>query len=212
MTPGMPKKPTAAAPLAQHFAVADAIAALFRPHVEVVVHDLVSMTIAHIANPLSRRKPGDSSSADRFPDEALRQPVIGPYRKTSTDGRNMRSVTAVLRDPQGKPHGMLCINFDVSMLERVQDSLGALAFLPASPEPQTFFHDSWRQALEQMVRGYETTAGMSAMALDAAGRRELIRQIHDARILDIRNAAPAVAERLGISRASLYKYLKDARD
>ncbi|MET0288709.1 MAG: PAS domain-containing protein [Pseudoxanthomonas sp.] len=207
----MPKTRTAAPLLAPYFAVADAIATLFKPHVEVVLHDLRTMKIAHIANPITKRKSGDSSSMDRFPEETLEQPVIGPYRKTGPDGRNMRSVTAVLRDEQAHVHGMLCINFDVSMLERVQDSLGAFAFLPASPEPQTFFHDSWRQALEQIVCLHETATGMSAMALDASGRRALIMQIRDARILDIRNAAPAVASRLGISRASLYKYLKDIR-
>lgn len=199
-------------PLAAYFAVADAIALLFKPHVEVVVHDLRSMTIAHIANPFGKRKAGDSSRDERFPDKTLEQPVIGPYRARGADGRNMRSVTAVLRQGRSPAHGMLCINFDVALLERVQDSLAALAFLPAPPEPQTFFHDSWRQALEQIVARHEAATGMSAMALDAAGRRALIVQIHEARILDVRNAAPAVASRLGISRASLYKYLRELRD
>lgn len=207
----MSKKGLTVSALVPYFAVADAVAALFRPHVEVVVHDLVSMTIAYIANPISRRKPGDSSSSDRFPDEELKQPVIGPYRKTNPDGRDLRSVTAVLRDPQGQPQGMLCINFDVSMLQRVQDSLAALAFLPESPEPKTFFHDHWRSGLEQIVRSYESVAGLPAMTLDSGSRRELIRQIHEAGILDVRNAAPAVADRLGISRASLYKYLREYR-
>ncbi|KAF1722247.1 helix-turn-helix transcriptional regulator [Pseudoxanthomonas wuyuanensis] len=207
----MPNRPSPAASLAPHFPVADAIAALFRPHVEVVVHDLLTMKIAHIANPISKRKVGDSSSGDRFPDEALVQHVIGPYRKTNTDGRNMRCITAVLRDEKGNPHGMLCVNFDVTMLERVRDSLETLAFLPPSPEPERFFHDNWRQVLEQIVSNHETGLGMSARALDATGRRELIARLHEARILDIRNAAPAVASRMGISRALLYKYLKEVR-
>ncbi|MDG2524193.1 PAS domain-containing protein [Stenotrophomonas sp. HITSZ_GD] len=206
----MPKRPDAAA-LAPYFPVADAVAALFRPHVEVVVHDLVAMKIAHIANALSKRKVGDSSSDDRFPDHALAQPVIGPYRKANTDGRHMRCITVVIRDEKERPRGMLCINFDVTMLERVRDSLGTLAFLPASPEPENFFHDSWRQVLEQIVSGHEAELGMSARALDAAARRELIARLHAARILDIRNAAPVVAARLGISRALLYKHLKEIR-
>lgn len=208
----MPNRPSPAASLAPHFPVADAIVALFRPHVEVVVHDLLTMKIAHIANPISKRKVGDSSSGDRFPDETLTQPVIGPYRKTNTDGRNMRCITAVIRDEKGNPRGMLCVNFDVTMLERVRDSLGTLAFLPPSPEPESFFHDNWRQVLEQIVSHHETALGMSARALDANGRRELIARLHEARILDIRNAAPAVASRIGISRALLYKYLKEIRE
>lgn len=207
----MPNRPSRVASLAPHFPVADAIAALFRPHVEVVVHDLRAMKIAHIANPISKRKVGDSSSGDRFPDEALMQQVIGPYRKTNTDGRNLRCITAVIRDEKGHPHGMLCVNFDVTMLERVRDSLGTLAFLPPSPEPESFFHDNWRQVLERIVGDHETGLGMSVRALDTTGRRELIARLHEARILDIRNAAPAVASRMGISRALLYRYLKEIR-
>jgi len=207
----MPNRPRRVAALAPHFPVADAIAALFRPHVEVVVHDLVTMKIAHIANPISKRKVGDSSSGDRFPDEALEHQVIGPYRKTHTDGRNMRCITAVIRNEKGHPHGMLCVNFDVTMLERVRDSLGTLAFLPPSPEPESFFHDNWRQVLERIVSNHETEQGMSARALDAPGRRELISRLYTAGILDIRNAAPVVAGRIGISRALLYRYLKEIR-
>lgn len=207
----MPQRPEPASLLAPYFPVADAVAALFRPHVEVVVHDLVAMRIAHIANPLSKRKVGDSSREDRFPEHALAQPVIGPYRKTNPDGRHMRSITVVIRDGQARPAGMLCINFDVTMLERVRDSLGTLAFLPASPEPENFFHDNWRQVLEQLVSQKEAAAGMSARAFDSGSRRTLIARLREAGILDIRNAAPAVAGRLGISRALLYKYLKDIR-
>ncbi|HEV7271950.1 helix-turn-helix transcriptional regulator [Pseudoxanthomonas sp.] len=208
----MPNRSPRAAALAPHFPVADAIAALFRPHVEVVVHDLLTMKIAHIANPISKRKVGDSSSGDRFPDEALTHQMIGPYRKTQADGRNMRCMTAVLRDEKGHPHGMLCINFDVGMLERVRESLGTLAFLPPSPEPESFFHDNWRQVLERIVSNHETEQGMSVRALDTSGRLTLIARLHEAGILDIRNAAPAVASRMGISRALLYRYLKNVRE
>ncbi|WP_058835292.1 helix-turn-helix transcriptional regulator [Luteimonas abyssi] len=207
----MPKTTSTKTDLSVHVPVADAIAALFHPHVEVVIHDLATLTIAHIANPISKRRAGDSSAADRFPDTTLEQAVIGPYRTTTSTGRNLRSITAVLRNGQDAPHGMMCVNFDVSVLEDVQTRLAGLAFLPGFAEPRTFFHDTWRQTLEQIVRTYETEEGRPATALDAAGRTALIQRIDDARIFDVRNAAPTVAARLGISRASLYKYLKQTR-
>ncbi|MFM6853747.1 MAG: PAS domain-containing protein, partial [Sphingopyxis sp.] len=51
----------AAALLQSHFATADGIALLFAPYVEVVIHDLSTQLVAHIANPMSHRRPGDSS-------------------------------------------------------------------------------------------------------------------------------------------------------
>lgn len=41
--------------------IADGIAALFFPSVEVVIHDVEAGTVAYIANNLSKRKPGDDA-------------------------------------------------------------------------------------------------------------------------------------------------------
>jgi len=198
--------------LTRFFPIADAVAALFRPHVEVVIHDLDTNTIAYIANPISKRHVGDSSLGDRFDEATLKQNVIGPYRKVNRDGRNLRSSTAVLRDDTGLPVAMMCINFDVSALERIGEQVASLAFLPGSLEPHApFFHDNWRQALERAVSNHENRAGVAASGLDSNARRQLIAELDAAGLLNVRNAPAAAAERLRLSRATLYKYLKEIR-
>jgi predicted transcriptional regulator YheO len=194
------------------FPVADAVAVLFRPHVEVVIHDLARGTIAYIANPISRRQAGDSSAGDRFDEAALEQEVIGPYRKVNRDGHNLRSATAVLRDEHAQPIAMMCINFDVSVLERIGEQVASLAFLPGSLEPHApFFHDNWRQALERAIGAFETRAGVATALMDPDTRRRLIGELDAAGLLSVRNAPAVVAERMSMSRAGLYSYLKDVR-
>ncbi|MBB6241883.1 PAS domain-containing protein [Rhodanobacter sp. MP1X3] len=209
----MPKRTKIAqAKFASYFPVADAIATLFRPHVEVVIHDLSSLKVAYIANSISRRRIGDSSVADQVSEESLAQAVIGPYRKVNKDGRNLRSVTAVIRDADQQPAAMMCINFDVSTLERIRDEVSALAFLPESLEPHApFFHDNWRQALERLVQEVEREEGIPVKSFNTSLRFALIEKISDSGFLSMRNAPPVVAERVGISRAALYKYLKEIR-
>lgn len=209
----MPKRTKSAqAKFAAYFPVADAIATLFRPHVEVVIHDLSSLKVAYIANSISRRRIGDSSEADQVSEESLAQAVIGPYRKVNKDGRNLRSVTAVIRDADQQPAAMMCINFDVSTLERIRDEVSALAFLPESLEPHApFFHDNWRQALERLVQEVEREEGIPVKSFNTSLRFALIEKISDSGFLSMRNAPPVVAERVGISRAALYKYLKEIR-
>lgn len=198
--------------LTRYFPIADAVAALFKPHVEVVIHDLAAARIAYIANAFSRRRVGDSSAGDRFDEVVLEQDVIGPYRKVNRDGRNLRSITATLRDDKARPIAMMCINFDVSVLERIGEQVASLAFLPGSLEPHApFFHDNWRQALERTVCEFEAAQGMATSLMDAAMRRQLISELDASGLLTVRNAAPVVAQRLGISRASLYSDLKEVR-
>lgn len=200
------------AEFAAYLPIADAIALLFRPHVEVVIHDLSALKIAYIANPISNRRIGDSSAADQVAADNLAHEVIGPYREVNKDGRNLRSVTAVIRDADQQPAAMMCINFDVSTLERVRDEVAALAFLPESLEPHApFFHDNWRQSLERLVHGLERKQGMPAKSFNTRTRFALIEEISNSGFLSIRNAPPIVAERIGISRAALYRYLREIR-
>lgn len=198
--------------LDRHIATAEAIALLFKPHIEVVLHDLATSTIAHIVNPYSRRAVGDSSLGDAAPVENFDQSVIGPYRKVNPDGRNLRSITAVLRDDDGAPVGLMCINFDVSLLETIGDQIGALAFLPGSLEPHApLFHDNWRQAIERVFTAAENECGMTLKAFDKAQRIALLERLEAGGLLGIRNAPVMVAERLGVSKAALYTYIKHFR-
>ena len=72
--------------LARYSAIADGIVVLFPPYTEVVIHDLNTQTVVHVANNQSKRELGDESSLDDIefdPDES----VIGPYEKLGWDGR-----------------------------------------------------------------------------------------------------------------------------
>ncbi|WP_158544954.1 helix-turn-helix transcriptional regulator [Dyella monticola] len=204
---------TKRAALTRFFPVADAVAALFKPHVEVVIHDLTTNQIAYIVNAFSKRRVGQSSADDRFDESTLKRDVIGPYRKVNRDGHNLRSVTATLRDDEARPMAMMCINFDVSALEHIGEQVASLAFLPGSLEPHApFFHDNWRQALERAIGSFEARAGVAAPLMDPGTRRQLISELDAAGLLNVRNAPAVVAERMSISRAGLYGYLKSIRE
>jgi predicted transcriptional regulator YheO len=198
--------------LRSYYPIATAISGLFHPQVEVVIHDLKTEKIAFIVNPISKRKIGDSSLGDQFPDTALEGVVIGPYRKVNRDGRNLRCITAVIRDVNETPVAVMCINFDVSRLEDVADQIKALAFLPGSLEPHApFFHDNWRQALERAVEEQESSASVPIKTMDTEQRVQFIRRLEAGGLLNVRNAPSVVAEKMGMSRAALYKHLKTIR-
>lgn len=208
----MTTPPEAWSRLPSYFPIAEAIAGLFRPHVEVVIHDLATTSVAYIANPISKRRPGDSSLGDQPPENSLTQDVIGPYRKVNRDGRNLRSITAVIRDDDANPVALMCMNFDVSLLEQIGGQIASLAFLPGSLEPHApLFHDNWRQSLERAMDDYEGLCGMAVAAMNTAQRIELLARLDKEGLLSIRNAPTIVAERIGISRAALYKHLKAIR-
>ncbi len=193
--------------------VADAIALVFQPHAEVVIHDLGKGSIHHIANGFSRRRSGDSSLTELEDIASLDQPVIGPYGKVNWDGRKLKSISAALYDGEGRPVGLLCINVDVSMVEALHAAAGAfLRLADQDARPSVLFENDWREDVNGIVGQFLSERGLSLAALSAAERAELIALLDARGLFAVRNAAPYIAGLLKLSRATLYKTLKIARD
>lgn len=197
--------------LSAYVPICDAIARLYAPHVEVVLHDLRSDTIHYIANCFSKRRAGDSA-LNELADIDRADTVIGPYAKTNWDGRRLKSVSTVLRDDDGEPVGLLCINQDVEALAGVIDQLSGLLGDPVPLAPvAALFSGDWRERINEHVGSFlasenATLAGLSSGQLDG-----LIAHLDRAALFEIRNATPYVADVLGLSRATLYNRLKRIR-
>lgn len=80
--------------LENYKAIADSIALLLYPHAEVIVHELRSQTVVHIANNFSQRELGDDSAIDHELADLLNGVNLGPYE--SSTGTARRSVPSVL--------------------------------------------------------------------------------------------------------------------
>ncbi len=140
--------------LSLYIPVADVVARLLHPNAEVVIQEVSTDRVYHIANPFSCRKPGDISllklGAEDLEGEA---DIIGPYEKAGEKGQTIRSVTAVLRDNNGRAQGLMCINLDYSGYEPALDLLEAL-IRPRKdrPHPENLFRNDWRDQIKLEIR------------------------------------------------------------
>jgi len=206
-------------PLSKYKPIADAVALLLHPYAEVVIHDIVKDIIVYIANPYSKRKAGDSSYLGLDGDAAdfgLKKNVLGPYEKEGEDGQRIRSITAVLRNNEARPIGILCINLDFSPLETAFES--ALEVLnglirPAEIEarPEIIFREEWREQIKLEIRAFRLEKGLTQEPMNASERRELMRRLDRKRLFYARKSVELVAGYLMISRATAYKDLNEIR-
>jgi D-arginine utilization repressor len=191
--------------------VADALARLFAPHAEVVVHDLRTDRIHHIANCFSKRRAGDFSLSD-VEDIDCSASIIGPYTKTNWDGRRLKSVSAVLRDDNGTAVGLLCINHDVEAFAGVLEQLTNLLGPPVPmPAVTALFAGDWRERINEHVGAFLARENVTLAGLTGGGIDAFLTHLDKAGVFEIRNAATYVAEVLSISRATLYNRLKRLR-
>lgn len=194
-----------------HVPICEALARLLAPHAEVVLHDLSTGSIHHVANCFSKRRVGQLSLTD-IADIDFNQNVIGPYTKINWDGRRLKSVSAVIRDRDGAPIGLMCINHDVEAFSGVLDQLISLVGTPVPMAPATaLFSGDWRERINEHVGAFLTEQNATMAGLDADTVNALIARLDKAGVFEIRNAANYIADVLNVSRATLYNRLKLTR-
>lgn len=198
--------------LRTYYPIADGIARLFGPHVEVVVHNHSTGKIAYIANALSKRRVGDESLISDDEMHRATEGVSEPYRKTNWNGHRMRSVTVNLTDAGGALIGHLCINHDLEAFAVAQEALVAAVELKTETDPpRQLFAIDWREEVNTIVGDFLTARGVSFDGLMSEDIDELLRTLATRGVFEIRTAAAYVASVLGCSRATLYARLKRVR-
>lgn len=200
-------------PLLQNYrAIADAIATLFFPHAEVVLHDLRTQKIDYIANNLSKREVGDDAALEDMVEEGTDETNIGPYEKLNWDGQKIRSLSTVLRDGDGQPVAVLCINLNISMFESMKAALDL--FLSPSkliPQPDALFRDDWQERINTFLNSWLRERQLSFNLLNRDHKRELVLALHAEGAFRGKSAANYVANVLNMGRATVYKHLKELK-
>ncbi len=193
--------------LASYAPVCDAIALLFRPYAEVVLHDLSTETVVYLSNPFSKRELGEPSLLNEI-DFKPSDIIIGPYEKVNWDGRRIKSVSAVLRAHE-RAIGILCINVDVSHFHAVMQTLNALVSVPQAPEkPASLFKEDWHERINEYIQSWTRERGLSVTEMSRTQKQQLVTDLAGDGAFGGRNAAAYISRILGLGRATVYNYLK----
>lgn len=198
--------------------VARAIVATVGMQCEVVVHDLRNPdhTLISMSGNLTGRTVGapvpDTEFLPRnlatFQDDVIRQPARTPR------GRELISSTVWVRDTAGTIVGAICINMDFNDLRHARDLLNrALADSEAPSEAEVLetFATSPQDFVEIALRGAIRKIGKPPHRLNRQDKIAIIAALEQAEVFRFSQSIEIVMEQLGISRASIYAYLKEIR-
>ncbi|WP_395589261.1 transcriptional regulator [Pseudomonas sp. TR47] len=193
--------------------IADGIATLLFPHAEVIIHEVGTQTVVHIANNFSKRKLGDDSALDELPGDFADVSSLGPYEKLNWNGQKIRSITSVLKNGRGEAEYLLCINLNFSVLEQARAALDA--FFQVSrliPQPDALFKDDWQERINTFLHAWLNERHLSLNTLNMKSKRALVEALYTEGAFDGRSGADYVANVLNMGRATVYKYLKSLRE
>ena len=197
--------------------VVDGIVATFGPLCEVVLHDYrqPEKSVVAVAGSVTGRSVGGAMSeigmrllarGDEADDD------LNYITRTGT-GQLLKSSTMVLRDSAGAVFGALCVNVDITAVHEAQALLGALAGATGTlaEPPVTTFGNDIDSVVDAILDAHRLGQTQSWAGLGRTERLDLFRSLDEHGVFAVRRAVEQVAARLGISRASAYSYLSQAR-
>lgn len=199
--------------------LAKALAAQFGPNCEVVIHDLLSndpdSSIVAIENGhISGRKVGDGPS--RVVQEALNGETAEDrlcYLTKTRDGKTLKSTTVFLRDDDGKPIGILAINYDITLMLAMENTLHQFTATGSGEEESitvttTHVSDLLDELIEQSVR----RVGKPVDLMTKEEKVEAIKFLSDTGAFLITKSGNRVCKYFGISKYTLYSYIEEAKN
>lgn len=201
--------------------VMEAIAAVGGSDCEVVLHDLTPHDLEHSIHAIvnghvsGRSKGGPSTNLgiEVLRDESLDHNAYG-YRGRTADGRELISSSVYYRDDEGQIIAALCINRDVSALQRAMEAISSLAPIvgaDADTSPRELVGPNVTDVLDDMISEAITAIGKPSSVMSKADRIEVLRLLDGRGAFHVKKAAERISVRLGVSRVTTYGYLDEVR-
>ncbi len=214
--------------LAAFCPVVDCIADLLGPACEVVLHDITrpEKSIIKIRNGhVTGRKVGDPLTdlglkMIKAVEKGLE--LTGNYNPRTRSGRLLKSNAIAIKDAKGVLIGILCFNLDVTRLQAAQSALKKISTeigefvlaegaLKVGGTKEEHFEKDLMPRLKGIIEEAAKRTGKNPSLLTPQERQDAILALEDRGVFYIKTSVPAVADLLGISIPSVYRYLGAAR-
>ena len=199
--------------------LAKGVARQFGSNCEVVVHDLCAedpeRSVVAIENGhVSGRRLGDGPSHAVW--EALKADPDSledrlSYLTRTEDGKILKSSTMFIRNDEGKPIGIFAINYDITMMKLMEDTIQEFTRTDAAAqEPQTITHNV-NDLLEELIKQSAQLVGKPVALMTKDDKVKAIRFLNESGAFLITKAGQRVCNFFGISKYTLYSYIDESK-
>ena len=193
--------------------IVTAIGRMFPGLCEVVLHDLrrPDQAIRAIESNLSGRSVGDPATElglARIEDPGF-PGIVQNYSNRFPDGRPAKSTSIGIKNGAGTYIAAICLNLDVSLFASVARSLNNLVRTDDQEQPlvETLRARTVTE-LRAVVEEFAAARGHTPRGLGTAAKKELVRSLQTRGFLQVKHSVRVVTELLGVSRATVYNYLR----
>jgi predicted transcriptional regulator YheO len=188
---------------------------LFDPYCEVVVHDFTDLehSIVCLEGNITGRSIGGAATdllLEKASSGETSEDLHG-YLTSLSGGRVMKSSTIFLRDADDCAYGAFCVNFEITPFLRFQKLLSSFVETEDRTGVNELLTDNLVTTIQAVVAETLNEMGDSPSLISREDKIELILRLQNKGVFRVKKAVPILADLLGLSRATLYNYLREAR-
>jgi predicted transcriptional regulator YheO len=204
----------------EHFLnIAEMLGSMFTPFVEVIVHDLMypDKSILAIYNGhITSRKVGDPTTDLGYArvDGDIPDKIFN-YRNKGPNGISLKSSSLAFRNSKGELLGSLCLNMNITGLENLGILLDTILSSTANPYldgNEDFHPKSTDGEIEEAIQQHIVDASINPLNLSRKEKKEIIKKLYITGHFNKKSSVPIIANRLNLSKPTIYKYLKHAKE
>lgn len=205
--------------LENYIPVAKLIAQTFGSHCEIILHDFSrpQNSVVYTENNVVTNRAVGESFTEYFVKEVLlsrkfNNDCCANYIMEGKDGKKIKSSTALIRDLNDKVIGALCVNIDLTQISQFMEELGSLIGFPETITPsqdEVEVVPSIQEIVDDIIDKTIGDQDVDSMSRDQ--KIALIRFMNDKQIFAIKGVLDKVADRMNISKVTVYSYLDEIK-
>lgn len=200
--------------------VAKLVSQTFGSHCEVILHDFSTPqnSVVHIENNVVTNREIGESFTEYFVKDVLlsrkfQDDCCANYMMEGKDGKKIKSSTSLIRDTDGKAIGALCVNIDMTRLSNIMKELNVILGISdqlTSPIP---VREEVVPSIQELVNDIidKTIGDQDVESMTRDQKIDIIRFMYDREIFMIKGSLEKVAERMSLSKVTIYSYLDEIR-
>ncbi|MDI6601473.1 MAG: helix-turn-helix transcriptional regulator [Thermoanaerobacteraceae bacterium] len=195
----------------------EALGKMFGKNCEVVLHDISNpqKSIVAIANGhVTGRKVGGPMTDYGLMvlREGKYEDVIN-YRSKSKDGKILKSSTIFIKDEKKRAIGCICINYDISEMEMLKNTLTEICGTEADNTQvvDETFADDVNSVLANIVSSTLDSFGRPVNYMTKEDKVNVVKILDSKGVFLIKGSVDYVAKVLCVSRYTIYNYLDEIR-
>ena len=135
------------------------------------------------------------------------------YPSCTSNGKELKSSTLLIRDEQEQVIGCLCINLDITKWLLAKSVIGGYCHTEAlsderseafTPDIESFLFSSIEQAVEQQ--------DIPVALMKKSPKIQVVKELDEQGVFLLRGAVAKIAKSLHVSRYTVYNYLEEIRN